>query len=204
MEYEKQHVHNIYDKIAEHFSSTRYVIWDWIEEFLTSKIPPKSIVLDIGCGNGRCMNIGDHNYIGIEQCQKFLEICQKQNKNVIKSDMCNLQLLENSVDNIICIAVFHHLSTNTRRIKALQEMKRVMKPNGKILLSVWSKNQPPKIKRTFKYGANMVSWNKYGQVYNRYYYIFGIEEIKKIFATVGLTIISHTWDCGNEIFILSN
>ena len=62
MEYEKQHVHYIYDKIAEHFSSTRYIIWDWIEEFLTSKIPSQSIVLDIGCGNGRCMNIGDHNY----------------------------------------------------------------------------------------------------------------------------------------------
>ena len=80
-------------------------------------------------------------------------------------------------------------------------MKRLIKPNGKILISIWSINQPDKTKVKFnKYGDIMVKWNK---KYDRYYYIFQIEEILHLFKLANLDVIEHKYDCGNEIFILT-
>lgn len=57
------------------------------------------------------------------------------------------------------IASYHHLSTVDRRIKCLEEIHRILKNNGKCLLSVWSKNQPKKTKRVFNnYGDTLVKW----------------------------------------------
>ena len=83
-------------------------------------------------------------------------------------------------------------------------MKRIIKSGGRILLSVWSKQQPEKTRRVFNsYGHNFVEWNKYGEVYHRYYYIFKESELKKLFAEVGLVIVNSKYDCGNEIYILT-
>lgn len=47
---EKEHVHDVYSKIASHFSDTRYKAWPRIAEFLNS-LPSGSSVADIGgCG----------------------------------------------------------------------------------------------------------------------------------------------------------
>ncbi len=81
-------------------------------------------------------------------------------------------------------------------------MKRVLKDDGKILLSVWSKEQPPKSKNKFEYGDNIVNWTNKGNVFERYYYIFQINEIKELFERVGLNITNYKWDYGNHIFTL--
>ena len=100
----------------------------------------------------------------------------------------------------MCIASFHHLSNNENRIKALNEMKRLIKINGNIVISIWSINQPKKTRVTFeKYGDNIVYWkNKYP----RYYYIFKLDELEELIKEVELKIIDKFYDCGNEIYIL--
>jgi hypothetical protein len=44
---------------------------------------------------------------------------------------------------------------------------------------------------------------KNGKTYNRYYYIFRMEEIEKLIKKNGFVIKKHIWDYGNEIFILT-
>ena len=80
-EYEQTNVHNVYSKIATHFSSTRYKVstiltanlphseepntsqpWPVIDDFLRS-LATGSIGLDIGCGNGKYLTIRDDIYI---------------------------------------------------------------------------------------------------------------------------------------------
>ena len=77
-------------------------------------------------------------------------------------------------------------------------MNRLIKPGGKILITIWSKIQPKKTRVNFdNYGDNIVYWkNKHP----RYYYIFAINEITELFNEVGLHIESHEYDCGNEVF----
>jgi len=199
---EKTNVNEVYEEIAEHFHVTRVNKWSWVEDFL-NKLKKDSLVLDLGCGNGRNMNHENIKFIGVDNCTKFVEICNKKGLDVINCNMTNVKLENDKVDAIICIAVFHHLSTKENRVDALREMKRLVKPGGKILLSVWSINQPQKTRRKFNnYGNNIVIWNSYNKTFERYYYIFKIDEIKKLFQLVGLSLLNYEYNCGNEIFTL--
>jgi len=200
---EDKHVRDVYMKIASHFSHTRREDrWTWIESFL-DQYPEPNKVCDIGCGSGRNMR---SNCFGVDNCPNFIKICQDKNLPVKLSEMINLELEDESFDAVICIAAFHHLDNEEKRLQALKEMKRILKPDGRILLSVWSINQPEKTKKQFAYGDNLVPWNNHGKIYERYYYIFRIDEIKNLFQKVGLTLIDndngHIWEYGNEIFIL--
>jgi alkylated DNA repair protein alkB family protein 8 len=178
-------------------------MWNWIRGF-TDQYHNNNVVYDIGCGSGRNMiNIKDKiSMIGVDNCDAFLDICKGKSLEVKKGCMTELPLNDSSGDAIISIASFHHLASDTRRLKALNEMSRVIKPGGRILLSVWSKHQPENTRRKFTYGNNIVPWNKKGVIYERYYYIFGIKEINRLFQKASLCVKSHVWDCGNEIFVL--
>ena len=201
-EIESIQVQQVYEVIAKHFSNTRKLRWDWVDKFLYN-IPNNNLVYDIGCGNGRNMELKHLNFIGIDNCYNFLQICREKNLNVIYSNITKLPFKNNSADALICIAVFHHLASPKQRIKALLEMNRVLKNNGTILISVWSINQPPKTKKNFKYyGDNIVLWNSYGSIYERYYYIFALKEINQLFIDAGFNVISYEYNCGNEIFKL--
>ena len=205
-ETEQLHVQNVYENIAKHFNNTRTYQWKWITIFLEN-LSSNSLVYDIGCGNGRNMlnTFNDKlSFIGIDNCNSFVQICKNKKLNTINANIIDIPLKNNSANAIICIAVFHHLSNSENRIKALKEMKRLIKDDGQILLSVWSINQPKKTRRHFNnYGNNIVLWNNYGKIYERYYYIFELEEIRAMFKTVGLNIISYNYDCGNEIYVLN-
>jgi tRNA (uracil-5-)-methyltransferase TRM9 len=200
---EDTYVKDVYEEIADHFDHTRVNTWNWITDFL-DKFKKDSIIYDIGCGNGRNMYHKHINFIGVDNCSKFIKICKNKNLNVINSNITKIPLESNSADGIICIAVLHHLYYSYNRVDALLEMKRLLVPGGKLLLSVWSLNQPKKTRRIFNnYGNNIVLWSKYSQkTYERFYYIFKIDELKNLFNKVGLVLIDHKYDCGNEIFTL--
>jgi ubiquinone/menaquinone biosynthesis C-methylase UbiE len=199
------HVKNIYENIANNFSDKRYTSWDWIENFI-SFFPLKSMILDIGCGNGRNMKNTNYEFYGIDNCESFIKMAKEITPNVYLSDMTKLPFSDNYFDAIISIASFHHLSNINRRIECIKEMHRVLKPNGKILLSVWSINQShnKKLDNKFKYGDNIVPFkdNRGNIIGNRYYYIFQLEEIYNIIQPF-FNIDSHDWIHGNEIFILN-
>ncbi len=60
---EKQHVHAVYDTIADHWSHTRYRAWPRVAEFL-ERLDKYACVADLGMGNGK-------NVIaGLRDCQK--------------------------------------------------------------------------------------------------------------------------------------
>lgn len=56
IEFEKSHVHEVYNGIADHFSSTRHSAWPGVSKFIES-MDSYSLMLDIGCGNGKYLNI---------------------------------------------------------------------------------------------------------------------------------------------------
>ena len=205
MDYEKTYVRDVYGSIAKHFDITRKYHWRGVKKFLNT-FYPVSYGIDIGCGNGRNMLYRDDlKMVGVDNCQELIDICEKKGLDVRLSDVCSLPYLDNSFEFALSIAVFHHLSTEERRITALKEMIRVLQPGGRGLLSLWSVEQPKSFKRKFKKGDNIVLWkypdNYYignGESFERFYYIYDKEmfeayvenvadliEIEKIYNEMG-------------------
>lgn len=138
---EQEHVHRVYDLIARHFSSTRHSPWPRIAEFLKA-LPSGSIVADIGCGNGKYLGINKELYmIGCDHSQNLLDICRERDFQALVCDALSIPFRSGSFDACISIAVIHHFSTAERRVAALQELVRLLRPGGQVLIYVWAMEQ---------------------------------------------------------------
>jgi len=75
---EKEHVYEVYEKIAPHFSNTRYKPWPKIAEFL-NKLEDGSLVADVGCGNGKYLGVNKKlHMIGTDRSFGLINICREK------------------------------------------------------------------------------------------------------------------------------
>ena len=210
MSIEQTLVTDIYNIIAEHFNHTRAYIWKGVGQFVNS-LPENSFLLEVGCGNGKNLKIrSDIVSMGIDISENMLTICRKQEIEVVLSDCQYLGYRHNIFDNSISVAVIHHLSKESSRIQAIQELINVTKPLGKIFIQVWN-NNIDKSKEKFKRlpngndGDYLVRWKTLdNQIYYRYYHLFNrieFENLLNIFKSQ--TIIEHLYEeMSNWIVIL--
>ncbi len=131
-----------YNSFAGQFSQTREYLWDDIKS-LFKYIKENDKVLDIGCGNGRLYHVLKEKqilYTGLDLSEELIKISKTKYPEVDfkVGDMKKLPFLADSFDAVFCIAAFHHLATAEERLQTLREMKRVVKPVGKILLVNWN------------------------------------------------------------------
>ena len=182
MSIEEIHVKNVYNTIASEFDTTRYRPWSCVEGFLDN-IPKGSVIGDIGCGIGKNMMYKKDclNY-GCDFSESLVNICLQKNLNVVCGDILNIPYKTDSFDYTICIAVIHHLSTVKKRKKAIEELERVTKQRGKILLLVWAFEQEKDSRRKFITQENFVDWRDKQQnlLGKRYYYVFQKNELESL------------------------
>jgi len=182
MSIEEMYVKNVYNTIASEFDTTRYRPWTCVEEFLDT-IPKGSIIGDIGCGNGKNMLYRKDclNY-GCDFSESLVKICLQKNLNVICGDILDIPYKNDSFDYTICIAVIHHLSTVEKRKKAIEELERVTKKGGKILVLVWAFEQEEQSRRKFTTQEIFVDWRDKQQnlLGKRYYYVFQKNELESL------------------------
>lgn len=104
-------------------------------------ISKDKIVLDAGCGTGKFLKVLEESsikYIGIDlsinQLEKAKEKSTKISSEFISSNLSNISLEDNSVDLIVSTWVLGTIIDLKERKKCLDELKRVLKPNGIIIL----------------------------------------------------------------------
>ncbi|KIW93000.1 uncharacterized protein Z519_06849 [Cladophialophora bantiana CBS 173.52] len=132
VEYEKRHVHEVYQDIASHFSSTRYKPWPVVDKFLRS-LPAGSVGLDVGCGNGKYLTVNNDVFIiASDRSNALVEIArQHQPHSTIVADILSLPHPHDMFDFALSIAVIHHLSSGARRVQAIREILQTLKPPSK-------------------------------------------------------------------------
>ena len=158
---ETERVFKIYDEISLHFSDTRGNVWNSVKLFLDKQLKG-SHGLEIGCGNGKNMLYRNNelNIIGIDTCKNLLNICKQRNLNVKLGNALDLIFKENTFDFALSVAVFHHISDDYNRKKALFNLIRQLKKGGKGLVTVWAVEQEVGSNKKFKPGDNLVKWHK--------------------------------------------
>ena len=194
-------ISDTYDIIANEFDKTRIKIWPGVKLFLDN-LEHNTTLLDIGCGNGKnmfyCKNI---KVIGVDISKNMVDIVKS--KNGIAYNYCMTQLLfeNDSFDNIICVAAYHHLSSKEDRLKSITEMYRVLKKGGKCFIQVFAMEQEENSKFKFDSPDVSIPWNNNTL---RYYHIFKQNELKTelLSFNVGFTILELNYEKGNWYVIL--
>lgn len=197
-----------FDEIAEDFDRTRYKPWPECIEFGKS-IPDDSLVLDIGCGNGRnCIFLAEkHRVVGLDISQKMVGIARRnmagkgleRKCDFVQSDVANLPVGDSTFDSVLYIATLHHLHTKDQRLKSLEELRRVMKEDARALISVWAFDQPrfqdvldEHLEKQKNFGDVYVEWKRPdGTVFNRFYHLFYKDELRELTERADLGVIKH-------------
>ncbi|MBI2042163.1 MAG: class I SAM-dependent methyltransferase [Candidatus Nealsonbacteria bacterium] len=131
-----------YNLIARDFSRTRRFIWEDIKPLSDFTVTGEK-VLDIGCGNGRLLQIFqdiDIDYTGIDASKELIAEAQKYypNARFHVYDALRMPLPTNYFDKVYAIAVLHHIPSQELRIRFLKEAKRVLRQEGLLILTVWN------------------------------------------------------------------
>jgi len=122
---------------------------EWFEEekkYLQRVITPDAKVLEVGCGDGR--SIFDilpvtKNITGIDHDDKAITDAKNNFSSylsikILKADATKLPFENEEFDFVVCMTTFANFAD--KRSLILEEMKRVLKKSGKIIISVFSED----------------------------------------------------------------
>lgn len=191
-----------YNLIARQFSSTRRFIWRGLES-LSQYVLPREKVLDLGCGNGRLLQIFkdiDIDYIGVDSSEKLIEIARRiyPGTRFQVANAINLAFPNNCFDKVYSVAVLHHIPSKELRLQFLRGVLRVLKPGGLLVLTVWDLGNLRGWKLNLKFGIlkilgkSKLDFNDvfvpWGKTCQRYIHCFTKRELKKLAAGAGFKV----------------
>lgn len=120
---------------------------------------PGAAILEFGCGTASnlvALNRAepDLSLTGIDVDPEILEIAQaKLERAGVKADLVHyagsdLPFPDASLDGVCSLLVFHHLTVEQKK-RALEEIRRVLKPGGRFVLADWGRQRNPLLRAGF-------------------------------------------------------
>jgi len=136
-------VRRTYERIGAHFSKTREYAWPEVESFVVDA-PEGGTALDIGCGNGRHTAVladAADRAVGLDVSRALLDAAADRvgdRAPFLLGDAARLPVADDCVDLAVYVATLHHLPSAADRRTSLDELGRVLAPDGTALVSAWS------------------------------------------------------------------
>jgi ubiquinone/menaquinone biosynthesis C-methylase UbiE len=132
----------VYDLVwSRYVSKSLSFLKDW------TQLDPNSTVLDVACGTGTfeylvLMEQPTQSIVGIDLSDKMLEIAQQKCRNYPNvsfqhASATALPFSDRSFDVVVSASALHYFDAPTA---ALMEMKRVLKPEGELIMLDWCKD----------------------------------------------------------------
>jgi 2-polyprenyl-3-methyl-5-hydroxy-6-metoxy-1,4-benzoquinol methylase len=172
-----------YEEIAKDFSETRKKhLWPELSR-LTLNIKNGDKILDAGCGNGRLLEtLKDKkiNYLGVDASEKLIKLAEERYQAVgfkfqvssFKFQVCDIlelsKIPEINFDYVFCVAVLHHLPGKDLRLAALKQLKNKIKPEGKIIITVWNLWSQEKFRKIIIRTELLKLFNKLKLIFRRF------------------------------------
>jgi 2-polyprenyl-3-methyl-5-hydroxy-6-metoxy-1,4-benzoquinol methylase len=163
-----------YNRFGGQFSATRQRLQPGVKKILDS-IQADVSVLDLGCGNGHFLRElirRGHQaaLLGVDFSLPLLRDAESQPGVLFREvDLSQLSVNSNQLsvfseqllitDNwslITAFAVLHHIPSMEMRLGILRTVRKLLKPNGKFILSNWQFLNSAKLK------SRIQSWDKVG------------------------------------------
>jgi len=201
-----------YNAIADKFSDTRSRPWPAMEKLTRKYVKDGDEILDVGCGNGRLTQMTNDqfpmtSYMGVDFSEKLIDIAkEKFENNKIKfavGNVLNLDLGERKFDSVFMFAVLNHIPGEELQLRALQNIRKVLKPGGVLTMTnwnLWRLNFKQKTFWNFKIKRvngvkDLFTEFKVGEKKNQLYYrAFTLYELKKLAEKSGFKILESYYD----------
>lgn len=148
--------------------------------------------------------------IGCDRSVELLKICRQRDYEVGLVDGLFLPYRQGVFDAVICIAVLHHLSTNSLRRRFLVSMVKAMRKGARAMVVVWSleqmtsKSESAKKKFATVGEESLISWTLRGKdgrderKFLRYYHLFPAGELEWLIGTIeGVKVVEVAFDSDN-------
>lgn len=202
-EYHFKESEETWNAIAESFDATRGKPWKVVVDFV-STLSVSDVVADIGCGNGRhlilCVD-KCNTVIGLDISKNLLKITKSKIEGrkvrfvFIHGNLVNIPIQGSSLDSVLYIAALHNIKGRTNRIQSLNEVKRILKNDGRALISVWSREQE-RFRDCFndisgndcELGDIVIYWRQNKLNAPRFYHLYTKEEFIEDIKQSGLEI----------------
>ncbi|MDJ1430536.1 class I SAM-dependent methyltransferase [Halostagnicola sp. A-GB9-2] len=201
---DRAEVRATYDRIADHFASTREYAWPEVEAFVEDA-PSSSVGLDLGCGNCRHAELladRTDRVIGLDASGGLLETARTRaaergfDVDLLQGDAARLPLRDDAIDLAVYVATIQHLPTETSRRNSLDELTRVLAPGARALVSTWS-TAHDKFDETESFDTT-VEWTlPGGETVDRFYHIYSPAGFEATLKASDLEILEFELSSGN-------
>lgn len=210
-----------YNRFADSFSSTRQRLQPGVKKLLDS-IRDDDSVLDLGCGNGHFLReLSRRGYkqplLGVDFSLPLLRNAEPVPGVVFREvDLTQLSMHSEELSVaggwsvITMFAVLHHVPSNEFRLDILRTVRKLLKPDGKFILSNWQFLNSEKLKARIqpwdRVGLSnsdvdewdyLLDWRSGGDGL-RYAHHFSVEELLGLAEQVGMSVSASYLSDGNE------
>jgi len=204
----RRDVRATYEAIADHFSKTREYAWPEVESFVEGA-GDVDRALDVGCGNGRhaellaraaseVLALDASRGLLAEAAVRLDETDAEGSIALLQGDAAGLPLADDSVDLAVYVATLHHLPSRTDRRGSLDELARVLAPDGRALVSAWSTEHDRFDDEGGEGFDTTIDWTlPGGEVVPRFYHIYAPDEFRTDVDASGLIIDDFEISSGN-------
>jgi len=149
-----------WNKLSENYDKLILKYWNIYKTELLGKVVSnvnsEAVVIDVACGTGlisESLSAKSKQVVGVDMSENMIaqaNIKKKEkgldNISYKVEDAYNLSFDENKYDIAVCVNALHNMQQPE---KALSEMKRVLKPGGKLIISIVGLGTSFKVKAIF-------------------------------------------------------
>ncbi len=151
-------------------------------------------LLNVGCAHGPDFLPFRQGFdlYGLDFSLEMLRFARKYSRkfnftaNLSLADVCCLPYTNDTFDWVISVATYHHVKGEEERQAALNELRRVLRPGGEALITVWNRWQP---RFWFKPREVVAPWRTKDETLYRYYYLFSYRELDKLVKKTGFQVL---------------
>lgn len=158
-----------WEGLAERWDRARRRAWPKVAEFAES-FPSGARILDLAAGNGRHGVLAQKagaKVVAADFSRSLLAFASERGLVAVQSDARDLPFRPSTFDGALFVAGLHCIPGRAARIGALAELRRVLKPGGRALVTVWSRFREEGIKGWDVADAD-VPWGDVARYYHFY------------------------------------
>jgi ubiquinone/menaquinone biosynthesis C-methylase UbiE len=130
-----------WEELAADWDRARRRAWPEVAAFAES-FAPGARVLDLAGGNGRHAAVASKagaRVVVADFSRSLLAFAAQRGIVSLQADARELPFVSGSFDGAMLVAALHCIPSRAGRIGALAELRRVLRPGGRALVTVWSR-----------------------------------------------------------------